>query len=247
MKPIPKPNSIDYLRILGISFVILGHLYYEPGSIGKKFDAWIYTFHMPLFFVISGLLHKDGFKKNLNTLLSMILIFLIFNIPYIIKNPSNVQNILYKFSIPNTPTWFFIILGLVKFICYKITPTRGFVLISISIVFIVVYHNYEFDCYRLLLPLSMAIPFYVLTVLYKDTINNLPKNKILMYTLLIFSVCCSLLHGRCDMYNGIYWKSIIFYIFMAYSAILPLLSFTEYLSNKNKINSNFIGCPVLRS
>lgn len=26
-----KINTIDFLRILGISFVLLGHLYYEPG------------------------------------------------------------------------------------------------------------------------------------------------------------------------------------------------------------------------
>ncbi len=233
-----KINTIDYLRILGISFVLLGHLYYEPGSIGKRLDAWIYTFHMPLFFCISGLLHKDGFKKSLNTMLSMIFIFILFNIPYIIKDSNNINSII-NFKIPNTPTWFFLTLGGVKLVCYKITKARGIIFTIVSMAFIVAYHNYSFSCYQYFLSLSMAIPFYVITALYKNTFVNMSKRKFMMLIFILLSVSCSLLHGRCDMYQGIYWKSILLYIFMAYAAILPLYSISEYLSKKIT-NSNII-------
>ena len=41
---------IDQLRGLAFYTVILGHM-----SIGKSFKTWFYSFHMPLFFMISGL------------------------------------------------------------------------------------------------------------------------------------------------------------------------------------------------
>lgn len=40
---------IDQLRGIAFYFVILGHL-----SIGKKLKNWVYSFHMPLFFLITG-------------------------------------------------------------------------------------------------------------------------------------------------------------------------------------------------
>lgn len=41
---------IDQLRAIAFIFVILGHM-----TINKNFESWIYSFHMPLFFIISGL------------------------------------------------------------------------------------------------------------------------------------------------------------------------------------------------
>lgn len=40
---------IDQLKGIAFMFVIIGHL-----SIGKTFASWIYSFHMPLFFFVSG-------------------------------------------------------------------------------------------------------------------------------------------------------------------------------------------------
>lgn len=54
---------IDQLRGLAFYTVILGHM-----SIGKSFKTWLYSFHMPLFFMISGLnlnierVYKTSFK-----------------------------------------------------------------------------------------------------------------------------------------------------------------------------------------
>ena len=42
---------IDWMKALGIYLIVLGHFY----SVGEKF---IYVFHVPLFFVISGFLNK---------------------------------------------------------------------------------------------------------------------------------------------------------------------------------------------
>ena len=54
---------LDYARLLTAFLVIYGHLFpYEPNNYVRVF---IYQFHMPLFFVISGMLHKyNGSVQN---------------------------------------------------------------------------------------------------------------------------------------------------------------------------------------
>ena len=50
-----KPLRLDYLDMakgIGILFVILGHIEFAP----EPLRVWISTFHMPLFFIISGIL-----------------------------------------------------------------------------------------------------------------------------------------------------------------------------------------------
>ncbi|HEY9888328.1 MAG TPA: acyltransferase family protein, partial [Candidatus Obscuribacterales bacterium] len=68
---------LDYAKGIGIILVVVGHtlrglmnaavitetLPYEIA------DRWIYAFHMPLFFFLSGLLLPKSFAKNLTTVL----------------------------------------------------------------------------------------------------------------------------------------------------------------------------------
>lgn len=80
---------IDTAKGIGISFVVLGHyiqtLYVRSGG-GEFAFYWIYSFHMPLFFFLSGLVYKhkkwndflQGLLKNLliPTIVFSILYFL---------------------------------------------------------------------------------------------------------------------------------------------------------------------------
>lgn len=50
---INRVESIDGLKGIGILFMVLGHMHF-----GKMFNHYVYTFHMPLFFLISGYLYK---------------------------------------------------------------------------------------------------------------------------------------------------------------------------------------------
>ena len=62
---------LDYAKLIGLYFVILGHVEMSTGFLA----AWIYSFHMPLFFIISGFTEKKNetfsmmIKKGARTLL----------------------------------------------------------------------------------------------------------------------------------------------------------------------------------
>jgi len=65
---------VDYAKGIGIFLVVLGHVIrsFNKGSISNVpefysyIDQWIYAFHMPLFFFISGLFIERSASKNLN-------------------------------------------------------------------------------------------------------------------------------------------------------------------------------------
>lgn len=48
-------NYLDYAKGVSILLVVLGHIYYSDNPI----KIWIYSFHMPLFFIISGFLSTN--------------------------------------------------------------------------------------------------------------------------------------------------------------------------------------------
>ncbi|WP_009631151.1 acyltransferase family protein [Synechocystis sp. PCC 7509] len=74
---VPKKNRIywiDYAKGIGIFLVVLGHVcrgleessILAP-SIAKSINQWIYAFHMPIFFFLSGLLIQYGVSKSFRT------------------------------------------------------------------------------------------------------------------------------------------------------------------------------------
>lgn len=82
---------IDIARGIGIFLVIAGHT-----GLPEVFRAWIYSFHMPMFFLISGYLFKvksqyECFKQSFMSLIRPYLIYSIvfILIDYIIFNDKN--------------------------------------------------------------------------------------------------------------------------------------------------------------
>lgn len=81
LKPLTVPVNrfawVDYLKVFGTLCVLLGHCNLQ----GEAITQWIFSFHMPLFFLISGFLYKPTglklcFVKSLKTLL----------LPYVLLN-----------------------------------------------------------------------------------------------------------------------------------------------------------------
>lgn len=51
---VSRKHYVDYIKAIGMILVILGHINFANDSI----KAWIYAFHMPLFFFSTGLVTK---------------------------------------------------------------------------------------------------------------------------------------------------------------------------------------------
>lgn len=62
MENTKRIDYLDYIKGFGILLVVLGHIY----DISNPIRIWIYSFHMPLFFIISGILirHTNIQQRN---------------------------------------------------------------------------------------------------------------------------------------------------------------------------------------
>lgn len=54
MENTKRIDYLDYIKGFGILLVILGHIY----DVSNPIKIWLYSFHIPLFFIISGALIK---------------------------------------------------------------------------------------------------------------------------------------------------------------------------------------------
>ena len=90
-RSIYKSKRLEYLDMIkgfGILLVILGHAY--PVN---NIRIWIHSFHMPLFYIISGCIfyHTNTIQKNIkglikSKLMNLLIPYLTFNIVYILIN-----------------------------------------------------------------------------------------------------------------------------------------------------------------
>ena len=182
-------NWIDWAKAIAITFVVFGHIPEERGSF---FLNYIVTFHMPLFFFISGyltkkeLFNKSTIKKYTHTLIIPYFIYNIVSYPfwafrYTIEHPNEglleyikpvlgtifiQQDSLYSRPL-NGVTWFLIALLMMKIILsicnkYKYGLYFYFVLSITCAVFYVYNEFYRFTTDLVPVGFAKCVPFYLL-------------------------------------------------------------------------------------
>ncbi|MBN8253923.1 acyltransferase family protein [Priestia flexa] len=133
-------NWIDTAKGIGILLVVLGHT-----SIPSNLESWIYSFHMPLFFFLSGFLFKESkyptmiifLKKKVQTLLIPYFAFSLLTYLFWAVILNNIGASSSKWYIPligifysngtdqwmlhNTPLWFLTCLFVVELLYYSLT------------------------------------------------------------------------------------------------------------------------------
>lgn len=138
-----RVEHIDYLKGFAILMVLLGHIFIAKAPAGTHypFCEMIYSFHMSLFFFVSGFLaYKTNkikekgavffLKKRAVSLLVPYLFWLLIA-PYFIKNsyPTNIKELINKFYfIPNLNYWFLPLLfiyNIIYLLYYKLTMGRS--------------------------------------------------------------------------------------------------------------------------
>lgn len=140
LKTHQRIDTLDIIKGVGILLVILGHV----SSWYQYQRLVIYSFHMPLFFLISGVVSnpKQSIKKDLKkTFLSLYLPFAVFTLfdlskyflSCIFNNTFQITNfLLYSLSLfsgisspyKNVPIWFLFSLFLIKAIFIFINKIR---------------------------------------------------------------------------------------------------------------------------
>lgn len=210
---------LDYARFIGIYLVIFGHLLqrwpeFSCGIIKSIWD-YIYMFHMPLFFIISGYLFKNDktqlisvrIKKIFYSLIIPYLLYQLVYFPVVLLKNGGIYNtsILFKIlmgiilgdgyetsiSLPvNLPCWFIICIIQLRllFIFIPINKISSFILSIFSILTLVLLKFFDIDLYFCLDSTLMAIPYFIFGhyIAKKEIIENLRHNIRFIVCLLLF-------------------------------------------------------------
>ncbi len=236
MSTIKREKFIDIAKGIGILLVILGHL----NTGGQYSRNLIYAFHMPLFFLLSGVFSntniefKQYFLKNLKRIYVPFATFLgidlLFSLLIAIFNNSNIASILYnylhsffgvRFFISNRPLWFLFALFFIQTVYYYISKSNFLKLLAIALgVFVVatckVFEYKHGVMYIIALP---CLSFYVLGDIFRTYILTLSEKVnahklkyIFATTLLLFVfVFTSIQNETVDMSKYVYGNWMLFF------------------------------------
>ena len=220
LTPGKRYDWIDWMKALGIYLIVLGHFY----SVGEKF---IYIFHVPLFFVISGFLNKkevDGrvfWRKLWYNLAVPMLLMAVLNFCYhcilmafngslaIVDAYWFVRNLAFGMVAGLDTLWFVYTLILLKIIyqfCHSDKLFYYLTVIMLALAF--AYNHNDFSGYpfflnepNAIIDVCTAYPFFAFGVLmrnYKEILNAL-NNKVVFIAAF---ACGLLLVSLCSVYNG---------------------------------------------
>ncbi|MBR1386550.1 MAG: acyltransferase family protein [Bacilli bacterium] len=207
---IKRIKWIDTLRGIGMFFVIFGHAFVNKKNIIRKY---IYSFHMPLFFFISGLTTKRSdikvlpfIKKKMKSLLLPYLFINVFVLLFkyitsflfdLYKNIDLIGGIEFFFKgysnkLPCIQSWFLLCLFIIEIMFYLLTRVfKDDIKLSISIVLIFILgilysrSNYTFLVYFHLDTSLIGLLFYHLGYLFMKHIKVFEKFITSYYSIIL--------------------------------------------------------------
>jgi fucose 4-O-acetylase-like acetyltransferase len=254
-------NWIDQAKGIGILLVVIGHM-----NIPVKLSVVIFSFHMPLFFFISGYLFNElKYKNNLKVLLisklsSLVWPFITFTILaflflIIIGNFTDLKSFnWFEFlkgnkSI-NTPLWFLTALFATEIIFFQIVQASNSNIFAIVIIVLAILTLGFINIYTinksLVLNIHIALisqSFFLTGWLFKKyNLPKIPSNSIylLMISILSFSflLITSLNNSRMDMIENKY-GNILLVILSTFFGISFIIFMSKILLRLNYIKVVF--------
>lgn len=211
---------VDYAKAIGIILVVYGHvargvfqagMQYDP-TIHYLVDSVIYSFHMPLFFFLSGLFYIDALKKRgvgviVNKAETILYPFIIWSllqggIEVILSNYTNnhttIPQVLSLFWAPRAQFWFLYALFLISivgfFVYLRLSSKLYFSVFILSVLVYLIRDN--FISIRVLNYVLMNFVFFSFGVLVYDKKSIWEKynNVVLTTSAIVFLIFQWLFH-----------------------------------------------------
>ena len=258
-------DFIDYSKGLGIFFVVFGHVYCGNNIVTN----WIYSFHMPLFFILSGFLlyfeKERNFKKLfLRKCKSLIIPYLTFSIinmigNYFIKDMSinslkiDSLNIFTLYGL--YALWFLITLFIAECIFLfsknNIKKKRNkvlFYLVIIGVALVLVFINYKYHN-KALKKFNTALIRSIVGLMFINIgyylYKFISKINLKVYQILIIaliSIGGSVLNKPVNL-SGLQFNNLFLYVFNSITGSLTIIFFSKKI-NESRI-LNFLGKNTL--
>lgn len=244
---------IDIAKVLGIYLMIIGH----KGLVDEQCTKFIFSFHMPMFFILSGMLYHpvrviQTIIKVYRTLLLpfviMTCIWLIYDLMLIVKNKiaisALIPYIIGSFISPGNSymsfhpiceyLWFLVALAEIKVLLSFSNNILKMVCISCMCLLL----NLVFNHFNIHLPFALnsaflAMPFFVIGYIGSKFLIY-SYSKIINYGCFLFCTIVtgmlSLYNERVDINNNIFGNDMILYLLCGLIGTIGLFSLSKILS-----------------
>lgn len=250
---------IDIARLFSMLMIIVGHTpCYE-----SKILAFITTFHVAIFFILSGYLyHPQTFKKEVfKSFQSLIIPYIIlgminciyWGILYAYTNNTSINNnlLLFVYQLLTTsiglpmigPLWFLIVLFLLRISMTKSYSYNTFLILTIIAFFSAYYINVYFRDYLYFAPFDyfLALPFFVMgrilqkkeSIVKKAIAFTIKTRVIISLFLFILSIIVFLYQGGNNMSKHDYGTNIFTFYICAVCCSLAIFLLSTIIRSKS--------------
>ena len=252
---------LDYIKGFALLLVILGHIYIPTNPV----KIWLCSFHIPLFFMVSGFLANNKridiritIKKKLKSLIIPYILFgLVFFIFKSKLNPSinlSIEN--YIFSLLTTSNlgalWFLPTLFIIEVVFNALNKLKLHdsikILITILLFLIGLNGNkYYINPYIIVLYRSLVgFGFFMLGKYSFKYIKKIDAPYIDIFFMLLVSIILSLKNGCVDLWGLVFYNKVL-YVLCSVVGSFTVILFFKKISNKfdNIKLLNYIGLNSL--
>ena len=243
---------IDTAKSLGILLVFLGHVLYYNNSIEYVTKA-IYSFHMPMYFMLSGMVmrrlenrRKFLWIKFIRLLLPVIIAYLLFTPLFFLLEESSfyfsIHDVYITGSIAhNPPLWFFICLFEVYCIVallgiYDYSRKLQLMVSVVSFILVAIVIHFKLPLYFFGIDKAiLGFAFFSLGIVMKDYISGLFEKRYLVVLLMVLWFMLGvLLNGKTSMY-GFTFNHYTLFVLGANSGSLTFFFLAKKLENNQFI------------
>ena len=244
-------NWIDWAKVFAIYLVVLGHLLSKTGREGYIFN-FIYSFHMPFFFFISGYLFnikENNFRSFLKgSVLSLLAPYVLLNLignfflipTWVLAKQWPIDQLFYFITADGRgepgPTWFLVCLFQVRLLSYFIVRQTSVWRLLVVLFCILIAYLFPFHLYWRIDTVFMVIPFYIAGYELKSKLSFF-SSKISFFILLLIVLLLTMIMGYSNVYLRLFGNYPLLYYPYAFAGIFMLISLSFMF---DKYNFKFI-------
>ena len=246
-----RVKSVDVAKFLGILLVCYCHIPLNDGY----FNTWVYSFHMPLFFFVSGLFFKPEKFSLKKASFRLLLPFFIFNLILWIFDFIHISFTTHIWTLsnlhadwilssmyPSEPSWFLMALFIIN-VCTAVSMNRIGVMLTFCLITVLCFlYVFLSDCVLLsYFHLNSAIigcPFYIIGYVCNGLIcigKFKRKGTLLLGIITVFSV----FNGKVNIWDGCYGNNFLLYILWGLLGTLLVIRIADIIKVHDSILSVF--------
>lgn len=245
---------IDVAKFIGLILVCFCHIPYPEGN----FHIWVYSFHMPLFFFISGVFFSPEKFRVLKSAFQLLAPFVLFNLISLLisffigsitssslRLPMLNWDAILHGSYPIGPSWFLIALCIIRvFTGLLLKWSNNFVLLGLSLL-VVVWFLFTQDAKEWSMlsigPSVLGLPFYLAGFYMKDAVIDIRHfNK--WYISVAFTVLSiiALYNGQVGIHMADYGHNILLFLLCGVLGTLAVISLSTWIHLPQRLVAVFM-------